>query len=136
MIESQSDKQAGGTPTVLVVDDQPEILRTLSRFLGARGYRVETATSVREAIPLLHAGVHAVVLDVRLPQHSGLELLQVIREDAQLRELPVLILTGVVLTREEEAVIARHRAYVFYKPKSYEQLANYLDRLTGRPVSR
>lgn len=136
MIEPRPDIQGGGTPTVLVVDDQPQILRTLLRFLGARGYRVETATSVDEAIPVLQAGVHAVVLDVRMPRQSGLELLEFIRRDDRLRELPVLILTGVVLTREEEAVIARHRAYVFYKPKSYEQLANHLDRLTGRPVSR
>jgi CheY-like chemotaxis protein len=87
---------------------------------------------VNEAIPLLHAGVQAVVLDVRLPRRSGLDLLEFIRGDNRLRELPVLILTGVVLTREEEAIIARHRAYVFYKPKSYEQLAGYLDRLTSR----
>lgn len=88
MIESQSDKQAGGTLTVLVVDDQPEILRTLSRYLGARGYRVETVTSVDEAIPMLHAGVRAVVLDVRMPRQSGLELLEFIRRDDRLRELP------------------------------------------------
>ena len=119
-----SDRRSFEAATVLVVDDQPEILRTLSRFLGAKGYCVEIATTVSEAIPLLHAGVRAVVLDVRLPHDSGLELLEFIRRDDRLCELPVLILTGVVLTREEEAMIARDRAYVFYKPKSYETAWN------------
>ena len=124
MTEPMSDRRSFEAATVLVVDDQPEILRTLSRFLGAKGYCVEIATTVSEAIPLLHAGVRAVVLDVRLPHDSGLELLEFIRRDDRLCELPVLILTGVVLTREEEAMIARDRAYVFYKPKSYETAWN------------
>ncbi|MBI4266268.1 MAG: response regulator [Acidobacteria bacterium] len=122
---------------MLVVDDQPQILRTLTRFLGSKGYRVETATSVDEALPLLdQRHISAVILDVRMPDRSGLELLAHMREDANLRHVPAVILTGVVLTPEEQALIARHKAQVFFKPKSYEQLTHYLDRVTRQPQPR
>lgn len=127
-----AESTAPEAPTVLVVDDQPEILRTLTRFLNVKGYDVETAASVDEAIPVLAQGrIKAVVLDLRMSPRSGLELLKFIREDETLGELPVVILTGGILTREEQSAIARYQAHVFYKPKSYHALINHLDRLTG-----
>ena len=122
--------------TVLVVDDQPQLLRTMRRFLGSRGYDVETATSVEDAVTVLgQRHVDAVVMDVRMPMRSGLELLMYMREDERLRDLPAVVLTGAALSREEQAIVARCKAYVFYKPKSYEHLTNYLDRVTRRPLT-
>lgn len=79
--------------------------------------------------------VDAIVLDIRMPGLSGLELLAQIREHEQWRHLPAVILTGGALSRDEQATVARHRAHVFFKPKSYEALTNYLDRVT-RAVAR
>jgi len=121
----------GAAPTVLLVDDQPEILKTLTRFLNAKGYAVEIATTVGEAIPLLRQRrIDAVVLDVRMAPQSGLDLLPIIREDEKLRDIPAVVLTGGVLTKDEQAIVARHKAFVFYKPKSYLALTDYLDRVT------
>jgi CheY-like chemotaxis protein len=124
-------------PTVLIVDDQPQILRTLTRFLELKGYRVEIATSVAEAIPLLgEPRIQAVVLDVRMPPQSGLDLLTRMREDERLRDLPAVILTGSFLTPDEQKIVAQHKAFVFYKPKSYQALTDYLDRAVRRPPAR
>ncbi len=124
----------GDALTVLLVDDQPEILKTLTRFLNLKGYAVEIATTVADAMPLLHERrFDAVILDVRMTPQSGLDLLPVIRESEQLRDTPAVVLTGAVLTKEEQTVIARHKAFVFYKPKSYQALTEYLDRVTHRP---
>jgi CheY-like chemotaxis protein len=120
-------------PTVLLVDDQPSILKTLTRFLTLKGYAVETATTVGEAIPLLQQQhIHAVVLDVHMAPQSGLDLLPIIREDERLRDIPAVVLTGGALTKDEQAIVARHKAFVFYKPKSYQALTEYLDRVTRR----
>jgi CheY-like chemotaxis protein len=55
-----------------------------------------TAGSVGEAISVLErAAIDAIVLDVRMPRRSGLELLEFIRFGERFRDLPVLILTGV-----------------------------------------
>lgn len=109
------------------------MLGFLTRFLEARTYNVRTATTVDEAIRVLQqANVDAVLLDVRMPGRSGLELLDYLRTEEELRDMPVIILTGAVLTPNEEATIARRRAYVFYKSENHESLGLYLDHLTGR----
>ena len=116
-------------PTVLLVDDQPEVLRTLARYLEVKGFKVEIATSASDAVPALETQkVDAVVLDLRMPGESGLELLARMREHEQWRHVPAVILTGAALTKEEQATIARLQAYVFRKPKSYEALTTYLER--------
>ena len=120
-------------PRVLLVDDKPEILTTLTRFLALKGYSVEVATSIAEATPLLEQrSFQAVVLYLRLGPDSGLDLLKFIREHEALRELPAVMLTGASLTREEQTAVARFKAHVFFKPRSYEALTTYLDRVTRK----
>jgi hypothetical protein len=63
--------------------------------------------------------------------NCGLELLEFIRFDATLRDLPVLILTGVTLTSDEEATIVRDSAYSFYTSENLESLAIQFDQLTS-----
>jgi len=120
-------------PRVLVVDDQPQILQTMTRFLGSKGYAVTTASTVEEAIVVLgQREIDVVVADVRMPGRSGLELLADMGADERLRRLPAVLLTGAALTAAELAIVARHKAHVFFKPKSYQHLTEYLDRLTRR----
>ncbi len=120
-------------PTVLLVDDKPEILTTLTRFLALKGYDVEIATSVPDAIPIIEQGkFDAAILDLRLPPHSGLDLLKLIRETEALRDLPAVMLTGTALNREEQTILAKYKTHIFYKPRSYEALAQYLDKALGR----
>ena len=103
----------------------------LTRLLEQHDYFVLTASSVRQADKVLaQEAIDAVVLDVRMPTQSGLVLLEAIRRQERWRNMPVLISTGVVLTQEEQDLVARHRAYVFYKPTSYDTLIVYLDKLT------
>jgi CheY-like chemotaxis protein len=119
--------------TVLVVDDEDAVQRLLRHFLEQeKGYNLVTAGSVGEAISVLeHGPIDAIVLDVRMPRRSGLELLEFIRWNERFRDLPVLILTGAALTPDEEATIVRDRGYLFYKSENLEALAVQLDQLTG-----
>lgn len=65
---------------ILVVDDEPNICRLLSRYLTKIGYQVETAGSVAEALGLLRRDWFDLVLtDLRLPGASGLDLLVEVR---------------------------------------------------------
>jgi len=117
--------------TVLVVDDDVGMQRLLTNFLEARGYGVKTAASVGAAILALeHSIVDAIVLDVRMPRRSGLELLEFIRLDRKRRDFPVLVLTGATLTSSEEMLIARDGGDLFYKSGNFEPLVERLDQLT------
>jgi two-component system KDP operon response regulator KdpE len=77
---------------VLVVDDEPLILRGLSASLGAAGYQVATASdaaSALEAAALRHPA--AVVLDLRLPDMDGVEVCRRLR---QWSDVPVIVVSA------------------------------------------
>ena len=79
--------------TVLVVDDEPNILRTVRTALRAEGYEVETAEDGAAALERLSTRSYDVVLlDVQLPKVGGLEVLQ--RARAQGLETPVVMMSG------------------------------------------
>lgn len=131
-VGTRSSRERRQARTVLVVDDEVAVQKLLRHFLEEKGYSVKTAGSVGEAISVLeHSIIDAIVLDVRMPRRSGLELLEFIRLDKNLHGFPVLILTGASLTPDEEATIARDSAYVFYKSENLESLALQLNNLTG-----
>jgi len=66
--------------TILVIDDEQNILRSLSAALTRRGYHVLTAATGAEGVRKLSTTVDAVLLDVRLPDFDGLNVLKKIRE--------------------------------------------------------
>ena len=77
---------------VVVVDDEPAILRALSVALRARGYTVETATDGASAIDLIATSdPAAVVLDLGLPDLDGIEVCRRVREWS---EVPIIVLTA------------------------------------------
>ena len=120
-------------PTVLVLDDEESVREIGKRFLRAFGYGCVEADSIERAIEILRTtSVDAAILDVRLPgQQTGLDLLAAFRAQAELREIPVLIMTGSVLSDAEEASITRQRGFLFYKPEGFDTIVNFLDHLTG-----
>jgi DNA-binding response OmpR family regulator len=77
---------------ILVVDDDPDIVRLLKYFLEAKGRQVQTASTGAEALELFkREPPDLVILDVILPGMDGWAVLQKIRESSQ---VPVLMLTG------------------------------------------
>jgi FixJ family two-component response regulator len=78
---------------VFVVDDDPSVRRGLDRLLRAAGMRVESFASAREFLDRPeHDGPRCLVLDVRMPGQSGLELHE--RLVATGRDIPVIFITG------------------------------------------
>ncbi|MBI2222580.1 MAG: response regulator [Acidobacteria bacterium] len=122
------------TPSVVVLDDEPIARALLRRFLTKYGYRPVEAATAGEALAALRRGpVDAVILDVRLPETlTGLDVLRMLRREAPLATVPVIILTGAVLSDEEEREVTRERGFLFAKPESLDVLIKFLDQLLGR----
>ena len=79
-------------PLIVAVDDEPGILRIIKLELSTQGFRVETASSGEEAINLVEKQrPETVVLDVVLPDMSGLEVMRRIRERTN---IPIILLTA------------------------------------------
>jgi CheY-like chemotaxis protein len=128
------DTPPSARPTVVVLDDEPVARDLLHRFLTKYGYRaVETATAEEAIAALRRRPVDAVILDVRLQEAlTGLDVLRMLRREAPLATVPVIILTGSVLSDEEELEVTRQRGFLFAKPESLDVLIKFLDQLLGR----
>jgi two-component system response regulator MprA len=83
----------GAGPSILVVDDEPAVRQALARAFALERYRVTLAADGREALELLQASPYdAIVLDVMMPQMSGIELCRRLREAGD--RTPTLMLTA------------------------------------------
>ncbi|MBI3927891.1 MAG: response regulator [Armatimonadetes bacterium] len=92
-------RAAREAPTILVVDDDPDVLALFCRYLEHQGFRCRQAESKKEALE--RAAAHRpdlVVLDVSLPDGDGLELCRTLRSRW---ELPVLLTSGYTATDEQ-----------------------------------
>ena len=82
-------------PTILIVDDTPQNIRLLDAVLSPQGYRVVAAASGREGLEKISSENPALVLlDIVMPDLSGLEVCHRIRENPATRLLPVVMLTS------------------------------------------
>lgn len=80
---------------ILVVDDEPDLLRIITYALEAEGYTVVTAEVGTEALEKIQSShPDLVILDVKLPGISGFEVCQQIRSETQLIDLPVIMLSA------------------------------------------
>jgi CheY-like chemotaxis protein len=124
-------------PTVLVLDDEPLVREMARRFLTRSGYRCIEAGTVDAAIELMRTTeIVAAMFDMRLPNgQTGLDALRNLRQYPALREIPVLIVTGSILTDAERTAITKQRGFVFQKPEGFSTIVNFLDQLTGRDTS-
>jgi len=80
-------------PAVFVVDDDPSVRKSLTRLLATAGYAVEAFASAREFLAReRHAGPSCLVLDVRMPGLTGLELQEALA--AAGRRMSIVFVTG------------------------------------------
>lgn len=93
---------AVGGARIVVVDDDPAIVRAVTAVLEADGYRVEGARDQREALrAVLEDPPALVVLDVNMPGLDGWELCDILRRQSHTRDVPVLFLTGRTDVRDQ-----------------------------------
>lgn len=79
--------------SILVVDDEPNLRKTLALILQREGYAVTTASCAAEAHQLLEAGAFDLgFLDIKMPEKSGLTLLQEVRDIYP--DMPIVLLTA------------------------------------------
>src|SRR5437016_11517137 len=100
--------------TVLIVDDDPEVVRTFAAWLRLQGYEVRTASDGEAALPQVR-GVDAIIVDARMPILDGLGFLRRVR--AQDEAVPVAIVTGDYLIDGATLGEFQHlNAQILFKP--------------------
>lgn len=88
--------QEEAPPTILVVDDALVNRSLLKKALGTEGYRILEAENGVQALAMLHAqpGIDLLLLDVVMPEMGGYEVMERMRQDPVLSDIPVVIVTG------------------------------------------
>ena len=112
--------------TVLLVDDEPGVLFTLSEVLTERGHRVVTARSGNEALTKLDDDVDAVLTDLSMPGMDGLELMtQIAARDPA---LPTILLTAHGSERVAVAAMKQGAYDYLAKPFDIDEVAVVIER--------
>lgn len=121
---------------VLIVDDDVSVTDTFSRMLRLEGYEVWAALSADEGLSLAQKHrPHAVILDLRMPLTSGLQVLRAIRAIPGLTNTPVAIVTGdYYLDDAQSSEIRALGAELRYKPLWLEELVTLARDLLSLPV--
>jgi HAMP domain-containing protein/CheY-like chemotaxis protein/signal transduction histidine kinase len=88
---------------LLVVEDNPAERLSIAELLGHDDIDIVNVGNGADAIAVMRDGVDCVVLDLRLPDMSGFDVLDRIRADAVLADIPVVVFTGRELSPEEDA---------------------------------
>ena len=124
--------------TVLIVEDALTTRCILEQFFARAGCDVLQAADVETAMRRLRTAlIDAVILDLRLGDgRSGLEVLEQMRFEERLADLPVVILTGVSqVTPEEEESILKHGAHLLYKRLGYREVVDRLERIITKAAA-
>ena len=128
---------AEGKLRVLLVDDEPAIVKILGRLLELAGFEVSTAMDGEEGLAKVRAWhPEAVVLDLMLPKMNGMEVCAALKGDAQYRHIPVVIFTA--RRQEMDEKLCRECGADAYITKAQQSraLLEQLEALLGRIVTR
>jgi len=111
----------GKSKKILVVDDEPGVVEIVRVNLECEGYDVHEALDGQEGWDKVRSEEpDLVVLDVRMPRMSGLELLERIKADPHICNIPVIILT--VRAREVDVIQGLEKGAVEYLTKPFDPL--------------
>ena len=116
--------------TILIADDEPLLRDLLQVKLGQRGYRTFVASDGREALARYKAEApDAVVLDMMMPVHDGMEVLRRIRSSQADRTTPVIMLTAKRAEKDIVSALELGANDYLVKPFMPEELFARLARL-------
>lgn len=117
---------------VLVAEDEPNIVETLSFLLERAGFSVDVEANGRKALDrVLEEPPHVLVLDVMLPDMDGYEILRRLRADRRSSDIPVLMLTAKG-QREDRDTALEYGANMFVtKPFANAEIIDAVRSLAG-----
>ena len=120
--------------TILVVDDEDDILNFLQLVLQEKGYEVVTAGGGQEALTKAQmAKPDLVLLDIMMPQMDGWEVLKLLRVDDDTAKVPVAMLSARTDAQDRVQGLQEGAVDYIFKPFSLQDLLNKIESIFGQP---
>src|SRR4051812_42031880 len=118
---------------VLVIDDEPDVVRLIVKVLSGRGHIVQIARDCASALARVkHEPPDVILLDSDLPKIDGAEVCRRLKTDSQTADIPIVMMTSAYIDITEVGAAEGPDAYVV-RPFVREVLSNVVERaLFGR----
>ena len=116
--------------TILIVDDEPDVLKLLGERLTKAGYHVLRASNGKDAIETASKqSPDLVILDIAMPGMDGSEVATVLRSGETTKDIPILFLTC-LFTKQEEKACGHLLGQNFFiaKPYDVQELLSEIDK--------
>ena len=123
-------------PRILLVDDEPSIVKVVTKRLEVEGYEVLIAMDGQEALRLAQQAHPAlIILDIMLPKLNGYEVCRLLKFDQKFQHIPILMFTAKAQEKDEE--LARECGADAYlrKPFKAPELLEHMATLLRQPPS-
>jgi len=115
---------------ILVVEDNALNIKLFCDLLTAHGHETEPVTDSRDALEAARAfHPDLVITDIQLPHLTGIELMQQLRADEQLRDVPIMAVTAYAAAGDDERFRAAGAQAYVSKPISVMRFAETVDQL-------
>ena len=117
---------------ILVVDDEPNIVRSLAYIPKKEGYDVSTAKDGEQAMDMVRdSKPHLMILDVMMPRKSGYDVCEEVKSDPDLRDIHVMMLTAKGQVGDREIGLSKGADEYLTKPFSPRLILNKVKELLG-----
>jgi len=118
--------------SILIIDDEEDILDFMTEILGNEGYKVMPMSSGESAINLLENNIpDLILLDLMLQGMSGLEFLKLLKSDERLSNIPVIIVTCKKEIRDKILGLQGGAVDYISKPFTHEKLIKRVKAILG-----
>lgn len=132
--EDDREGLSGDSRVILIVEDDPVFARILCDLAHEQGFQCLIAGTADEGALLARQYVpHAVILDMNLPDHTGLSVLDRIKRDVRTRHIPVHVVS---VDDDSQAALSGGAIGYLFKPVAREQLVGMLENLEQRMAHR
>jgi len=117
---------------IAIIEDEPDTAEMIAEMMRISGYEVVKYDSSTTALDHLNQErPTAVIMDVMMPDLSGLEVLRRIRSVAEFRTLPVIVVSALSLTTDIKEGFAAGATLYLTKPVSYADLKQAVEQVTS-----
>ena len=121
---------------VLVIDDEAVVGTVLRYAFAAEGHQIVVADNGETGIEIARSEhPDAIVLDLMMPEVTGFDVLEILRDDDGMKDVPILVLTAVTMQRERDRCFAGGADAVMTKPFDPRDVAQAVDALMSPGAS-
>ena len=131
LASTQENSNSAFTPCrILLAEDNLSNIKTISGYLAVKGYQVITANDGQEAIELAKSEhPDLILMDIQMPKLDGLEAMKQIRQDSEIKDIPIIALTALAMEGDRKKCLAAGATDYLSKPIRLRELTTMIEKI-------